>query len=45
MANNTEREEILAFVAEKYYLEDHRQTEIAEMIGLTRSANERGSGP
>ena len=41
MANNTEREEILAFVAEKYYLEDHRQTEIAEMIGLTRSAVSR----
>ena len=41
MANNGERDEILAFVAEKYYLEDHRQTDIAEMIGLTRSAVSR----
>ncbi len=41
MANNTERAEVLAFVAEKYYLEDLRQTEIAEMIGLTRSAVSR----
>jgi deoxyribonucleoside regulator len=41
MANNSEREEILAFVAEKYYLEDKRQTDIAEMIGLTRSAVSR----
>ena len=41
MANNTERDELLAFVSEKYYLEDHRQTDIAEMIGLTRSAVSR----
>ncbi|MCJ7733437.1 MAG: sugar-binding transcriptional regulator [Anaerolineales bacterium] len=41
MANNTERDELLAYVAEKYYLEDHKQTEIAEMIGLTRSAVSR----
>lgn len=41
MANNSEREEILAFVAEKYYLEDKRQSDIAEMIGLTRSAVSR----
>jgi deoxyribonucleoside regulator len=41
MANNTDRDEILAFVAEKYFLEDHKQTEIAEMIGLTRSAVSR----
>ena len=41
MANNTERDEILAFVAEKYYLEDHKQTEIAEMVGFTRSAISR----
>lgn len=41
MVNNTERDEILAFVAEKYYLEDHKQTEIAEMVGLTRSAISR----
>lgn len=41
MVNNTERDEILAFVAEKYYLNDHKQTEIAEMIGLTRSAVSR----
>jgi len=41
MANNSEREEMLAFVAEKYYIEDKRQTDIAEMIGLTRSAVSR----
>ena len=41
MTNNAERDEILAFVAEKYYLEDHKQTDIAEMIGLTRSAVSR----
>ena len=41
MANQADREEILAFVAEKYYLEDHKQTEIAEMVGLTRSAISR----
>ena len=41
MVNNTERDEILAFVAEKYYIKDHKQTEIAEMIGLTRSAVSR----
>lgn len=41
MAHNSEREEMLAFVAEKYYLEDKRQTDIAEMIGLTRSAVSR----
>jgi DNA-binding transcriptional regulator LsrR (DeoR family) len=41
MANQTDREETLAFVAEKYYLEDHKQTEIAEMVGLTRSAISR----
>jgi DNA-binding transcriptional regulator LsrR (DeoR family) len=41
MANNTDRDEMLAFVAEKYYLEDHRQSDIAKMIGLTRSAVSR----
>ena len=41
MSNYNERDEQLAFVAEKYYLEDHKQTDIAEMIGLTRSAVSR----
>ena len=41
MANHSDREEILAFVAEKYYLEAHKQTEIADMVGLTRSAISR----
>ena len=41
MVNKTTRDELLAFVAEKYYLEDHRQTDIAGMIGLTRSAVSR----
>ncbi len=41
MVNNSSRDELLAFVAEKYYLEDHRQTDIAGMIGLTRSAVSR----
>lgn len=41
MANNTDRDEMLAYVAEKYYLEDHRQSDIAGMIGLTRSAVSR----
>jgi DNA-binding transcriptional regulator LsrR (DeoR family) len=37
MAKNSTRDELLAFVAEKYYLEDHRQTDIAGMIGLTKT--------
>jgi DNA-binding transcriptional regulator LsrR (DeoR family) len=41
MRNNANRDELLAFVAEKYYLGDHKQTEIADMIGLTRSAVSR----
>jgi deoxyribonucleoside regulator len=41
MKNNEERDELLAFVAEKYYLGDQKQTEIADMIGLTRSAISR----
>ena len=41
MPNSSDREEILAFVAEKYFLDDHKQTEIAEMVGLTRSAISR----
>lgn len=41
MANHTERDELLAYVAEKYYLEDLRQTDIAQKIGLTRSAVSR----
>jgi deoxyribonucleoside regulator len=41
MANNSDRDELLSFVAEKYYLEDQRQSDIASMIGLTRSAVSR----
>ena len=41
MTTNNKRDELLAFVAEKYFLEDHRQSDIAEMIGLTRSAVSR----
>jgi DNA-binding transcriptional regulator LsrR (DeoR family) len=41
MRNNAERDELLAFVAENYYLGSYKQTEIAEMIGLTRSAVSR----
>jgi deoxyribonucleoside regulator len=41
MSNNSDRDELLAFVAGKYYLEDHRQSDIAGMIGLTRSAVSR----
>lgn len=41
MGNSIERTELLAFVAEKYYREDKKQTEIADMIGLTRSAVSR----
>jgi DNA-binding transcriptional regulator LsrR (DeoR family) len=41
MTTNKNRDELLAFVAEKYFLEDHRQSDIAEMIGLTRSAVSR----
>jgi DNA-binding transcriptional regulator LsrR (DeoR family) len=41
MANKKDRDELLAFVAEKYYLEDLRQSDIADKIGLTRSAVSR----
>ena len=41
MANSADRDELLAFVAEKYYLDDQRQSDIAAMIGLTRSAVSR----
>jgi len=41
MGNNENRDELLAFVAEKYYLNDNKQSEIADMIGLTRSAVSR----
>lgn len=41
MNNAIDREELLAFVAEKYYQEDLKQSEIANMIGLTRSAVSR----
>ena len=41
MTINNKRDELLAFVAEKYFLEDHRQSDIAEMIGVTRSAVSR----
>ena len=41
MADIKERDELLAFVAEQYYLEDLKQTDIAGKIGLTRSAVSR----
>jgi deoxyribonucleoside regulator len=41
MTNHTDRDELLAFVAEKYFLEDLRQSDIAEKIGVTRSAVSR----
>lgn len=41
MAGDTDRAAVLAFVAEKYYLEDYNQSEIAEMVGRTRSAISR----
>ena len=41
MISKDDRTEFLAFVAEKYYIEDHTQTEIADMVGLTRSAISR----
>lgn len=41
MENHKERKEMLAYVAEKYYQENLRQTDIAEMIGVTRSAVSR----
>ena len=41
MASKKDRDELLAFVAEKYFLEDLRQSDIAELIGLTRSAVSR----
>lgn len=41
MKKITERDELLAFVAEQYYEEDKKQTEIAEMVELTRSAVSR----
>lgn len=41
MENHQERREMLAYVAEKYYRENLRQTDIAQMIGVTRSAVSR----
>lgn len=41
MTNHTDRDELLAFVAEKYFLDDLRQSDIAEQIGVTRSAVSR----
>ena len=41
MNKQASRDELLAFVAEKYYQDDLRQTDIAEMINLTRSAVSR----
>ena len=41
MKKISERDELLAFVAEQYYQEEKKQTEIAEMIDLTRSAVSR----
>jgi len=41
MINHTDRDELLSFVAEKYFLDDLRQSDIAEQIGVTRSAVSR----
>jgi DNA-binding transcriptional regulator LsrR (DeoR family) len=41
MTNYSERDELLAYVAEKYYLEELRQSDIAEKINVTRSAISR----
>ena len=41
MDKNSARDELLAYVAEKYYQDDLKQTEIAAMIGVTRSAVSR----
>jgi DNA-binding transcriptional regulator LsrR (DeoR family) len=41
MANKKDRDELLAFVAEKYYFDDLRQSDIADKIGVTRSAVSR----
>jgi len=41
MANYKDRDELLAFVAEKYYLEELRQSDIAEKLDVTRSAISR----
>ena len=41
MNKNSARDELLAYVAEKYYQDDLKQTEIAAMIGVTRSAVSR----
>ncbi|MCJ7718238.1 MAG: sugar-binding transcriptional regulator [Anaerolineales bacterium] len=41
MVNFSDRDELLAFVAEKYYREIHNQIAIAKMIGYSRSAVSR----
>ena len=41
MGNKTTRDELLAYVADKYYQEGLKQSEIASEIGLTRSAISR----
>ena len=41
MVDQEGRAELLAFVAEKYFLENLRQIDIAEMIGVTRSSVSR----
>lgn len=41
MGNISERDELLALVAENYYQKNKKQAEIAEMIGVTRSAISR----
>jgi len=41
MDKNTARDELLAYVAEKYYQDDLKQTEIAALVGVTRSAVSR----
>lgn len=41
MNHYSERDELLAYVAEKYYLEELRQSDIADKINVTRSAISR----
>ena len=41
MNEHMSRDELLAFVAEKYFRDDLKQSDIAEMIGVTRSAVSR----
>jgi len=44
MVNNAERDELLAFVAEKYYQEDKKQTEIASICSFPHVNRSQGEG-